>query len=99
MRISDWSSDVCSSDLADRLAGASRFPLQVPFPVDNVTGIGLQPDAVGVELWLRTDPPIPSVAMPCDPRGEVCGHLAGASSDSATTSVWRNFWRDRKSVV
>src|SRR3546814_10406172 len=115
MRISDWSSDVCSSDLgrrrdipllavgttveeirrigiaadsfgskgidavyagwhvvtlelADRLAGASRFPLQVPFPVDNVTGIGLQPDAVGVELWLRTDPPIQAVVMPSDPR-------------------------------
>src|SRR3546814_17833260 len=70
---------------------SSRFPLQVPFPVDNVTGIGLQPDAVGVELWLRTDPPIPSVVMPSDPRGEVCGHVAGASSASATNSVRRNF--------
>src|SRR3546814_9057671 len=29
MRISDWSSDVCSSDLLDRLDGALRVPVRV----------------------------------------------------------------------
>src|SRR3546814_8005831 len=34
---------VVTLELAERLAGASRFPLTVPFPVAHGTGLGLQP--------------------------------------------------------
>src|SRR3546814_8295213 len=37
MRISDWSSDVCSSDLGDRGNGASRLHHQ---SVDHLEGLG-----------------------------------------------------------
>lgn len=83
---------VVTLELADRLAGASRFPLQVPLSVDHVPRIGLQANAVGVEFWLRADAPVPSVVMPGDAGSEMRGHVADASSsDSATTSEIWNF--------
>src|SRR3546814_14632376 len=36
MRISDWSSDVCSSDLADRLEGETDRPQRAPHPVERL---------------------------------------------------------------
>src|SRR3546814_10730575 len=35
MRISDWSSDVCSSDLLAEISIAPLIPLAVPFPAHN----------------------------------------------------------------
>src|SRR3546814_11268395 len=45
MRISDWSSDVCSSDLA----AAERYgyvPLDTPKRLENGKGLGGHPDAI-----------------------------------------------------
>src|SRR3546814_16228973 len=42
MRISDWSSDVCSSDLAGVVAGADQFKQVVG--LDRLPGVGDQPE-------------------------------------------------------
>src|SRR3546814_2265931 len=42
MRISDWSSDVCSSDLAGVVAGADQFKQVVG--LDRLAGVGDQPE-------------------------------------------------------
>src|SRR3546814_8742989 len=43
MRISDWSSDVCSSDLVHHLRSGSRVPL-------SVGGLGVRPWLDGLDL-------------------------------------------------
>src|SRR3546814_568920 len=52
MRISDWSSDVCSSDLADEVEGLKAYPslADTPDPIDYAyVAVGAQriPDALG----------------------------------------------------
>src|SRR3546814_15560825 len=64
MRISDWSSDVCSSDLfheigARHLAQAQRFALQRDAlwlgMVDQITGVGEEADLAGALQCRRDD--------------------------------------------
>src|SRR3546814_18079795 len=52
MRISDWSSDVCSSDLADEVEGLKAYPslADTPDPIDYAyvaVGAPRIPDALG----------------------------------------------------
>src|SRR3546814_14879011 len=68
MRISDWSSDVCSSDLKDR-AKPTYIVMHHP-PIES-----------GIE-WMNTHPDEPWVAVFTDVvrrhpqvRGLICGHL------------------------
>src|SRR3546814_11985205 len=42
MRISDWSSDVCSSDLRRRPAGHGRRQSRIHDPVDEIGGVALR---------------------------------------------------------
>src|SRR3546814_9633409 len=64
MRISDWSSDVCSSDLAD-LAGIGEIAAQ--HPELAVVHIGLEIPDVGAErAEVESDAPVPELGF--DPR-------------------------------
>src|SRR3546814_1107054 len=63
MRISDWSSDVCSSDLFERLHG-TQFrvtvdpPLQITVTGDRATDVATLVQAVNdhIEAWVRERP-------------------------------------------
>src|SRR3546814_14473605 len=101
MRISDWSSDVCSSDLRDR-RGAAR------------TAAGVPRYARGAGVTLRLSPHRPAPSLYCMGGG---GSGPGPQPDSAalnpktqtrrpeincqitkTTAMTSNRWIERKNV-
>src|SRR3546814_12373431 len=103
MRISDWSSDVCSSDLADFGVGRIEFDENLPSfdmlrVVDMYRGHGAGDFAadlhqirryVGIVGALE----VASVQEPVSAIGAQCDHDDGGNDQQTTTT------RDRKSVV
>src|SRR3546814_13371653 len=57
MRISDWSSDVCSSDLPDIVGRMDLDAVEKIAPLD-LGNIGLRPGAGGADNRLRGKPPL-----------------------------------------
>src|SRR3546814_6933996 len=75
MRISDWSSDVCSSDLGDR-AGRVKVDATLAVPgIDGVFVIGDTAEAAGVD-----GKPLPGVAPVAQQQGEYVARLIAARS-------------------
>src|SRR3546814_12835739 len=77
MRISDWSSDVCSSDLADH--GEGVVAAEIASPLARSDGLLAGVDQVGVELVLgrvRADPEQAVFRLQPDIHavGDVVGH-------------------------
>src|SRR3546814_5129633 len=62
MRISDWSSDVCSSDLIPRFVGNAPGPASLPQPVDA------KAEDVAQQVVARCDAAEHIVAPPCELR-------------------------------
>src|SRR3546814_4090648 len=92
MRISDWSSDVCSSDLAKLLLDGGFYVSADFFPTVPRGAAGLRiclaanhaQDDIrrlcglidAAQAWLAFDPTAQAAGMPC-PRGSCCADGAG----------------------
>src|SRR3546814_15625857 len=86
MRISDWSSDVCSSDLPDveLFAGARRQQLRLVGRIGDLTLIGLQPRDIILEPAEFGDLAVHLVCRPLDPPRRLAapdGQLAAIARD------------------
>src|SRR3546814_2994539 len=54
MRISDWSSDVCSSDLAPNSRAAFRNDLNLISRLHSTSGFGVRPARYSARKWVKT---------------------------------------------
>src|SRR3546814_14272446 len=71
MRISDWSSDVCSSDLRDKIVDGGFGPA---FPPDQLVAAAFQAKDVGG----RTNQPVPEKAFDVDEAQPLYVHRVAA---------------------
>src|SRR3546814_13553642 len=106
MRISDWSSDVCSSDLLDALRGAGvRLGVSTHDDAELERALSLQPD------YLALGPVYPTILkkMKWDPQGlekvkewkrrvgaMPLVAIGGLTGERAPGEVGRGSWRGRR---
>src|SRR3546814_2863111 len=86
MRISDWSSDVCSSDLIDRMAEGLRQVAALPDPVGSTTASALRPNGMRV-AQMRV--PLGVVGIIYESRPNVTIDAAALCLKSGNASILR----------
>src|SRR3546814_19608925 len=88
MRISDWSSDVCSSDLPHRIQGGRHFETSIPGQIEFMRAA----EAAGASWVILQPPPIKGI-----PERELV-RFFGAVAERAQVPVDRKSGGSGKSV-
>src|SRR3546814_1912145 len=87
MRISDWSSDVCSSDLTEELGRS--------YPIDGLVLLGGCDKTTPALIMGAISAGLPAIFVPAGPmlRGNLRGGFLGSGSDT-----WK-YWDDLRAGV
>src|SRR3546814_20682844 len=83
MRISDWSSDVCSSDLGQYTPYASESPLSLPFRIG-----GKRSSQDQTQLHRARSPMSASIALVDDDRNILTSVSLALQADGFQTSIY-----------